>query len=53
MIVRAASTSSTVIRSRYWARGLRLPWIEFFAATIAKCLAVEPYCFMCFFAIMA
>ncbi|MDT4869085.1 hypothetical protein FQZ97_1040960 [compost metagenome] len=53
MMGRAASTSSTLRRSRYCARGLRLPCREFFAATWAKCRAVAPHCFMYFFAIIA
>ncbi|MCY1549291.1 hypothetical protein D9M68_854520 [compost metagenome] len=53
MMERAASTCSTVISSRNWARALRAPWREFFAATMAKWRAVEPWAFMCFFAIMA
>ena len=41
-IIGAASTSSTVRASRNWARGLRLPWNEFFAETAANCSTVVP-----------
>ena len=39
---RAASTSATVITSRYCALAFRLPWSEFFAETIANCSRVVP-----------
>ena len=39
---RAASTSATVITSRYCAFGFRLPCTEFLADTIANCSRVVP-----------